>query len=102
MAKKRVQPGGIQPPLNNEWADQFPEEVNQAADDYLKKMRAKNKLAEQERAARDRCIEVMKEHGVPKMPIDDGKSWLICEDTNRLKTTKKKTEKDDTRQTARA
>lgn len=102
MAKKRIQPGGQQPALMPEVDDDIPEPVANAVDDYLKKMRSKNKLAEQERAAREKCIEQMKEHGIKKLRIDDGKQWLECEDTNRLKTRKVKPEKDDTRQSARA
>lgn len=102
MAKKRVSPGGQQPVLDPAWQDEIPEAVAEAVDDYLKKMRSKNKLAEQERAARDKCIEVMKEHNIKRLRIDDGKQWLECEDTNRLKTKKVKVEKDDTRQSARA
>jgi len=102
MAKKRVSPGGSQPQLDPEWNDDIPEAVAEAVDEYLKNMRAKNKLAEKERLARETCIEVMKEHGIKKLRIDDGKQWLECEDTNRLKTRKVKLEKDDTRQMARA
>jgi len=102
MAKKRVQPGGIQPPLNSEWQDEIPEPVNVAVDEYLKAMRAKNKLAEKERLTREKCIETMKEHGIKKLRIDDGKQWLECEDTNRLKTRKVNLEKDDGRQMAKA
>lgn len=102
MAKKRVQPGGTQPQLDPEWSDDIPEEVAEAVDEYLKSMRAKNKLAEKERLTRDKCIEVMKEHGIKKLRIDDGKQWLECEDTNRQKTRKVKLEKDDTRQMSRA
>lgn len=102
MAKKRVQPGGSQPQIDPEWNDEIPEAVAEAVDEYLKNMRAKNKLAEKERLARETCIEVMKEHGIKKLRIDDGKQWLECEDTNRLKTRKVRIEKDDTRQMARA
>jgi hypothetical protein len=102
MAKKRVSPGGQQPALNPDWEDEIPEPVAAAVDDYLKKMRAKNKLSEQERAAREKCIEQMKEHNIKRLRIDDGKQWLECEDVGRLKTRKVKVEKDDTRQSARA
>ena len=102
MAKKRVQPGGSQPTLNPEWNDEIPEPVSEAVDEYLKNMRAKNKLAEKERLSREKCIEVMKEHDIKKLRIDDGKQWLECEDTNKLTTRKVKLEKDDTRQMARA
>jgi len=102
MAKKRVSPGGQQPVLSNDWADEIPEPVSEAVDDYLRKMRAKHKLAEQERSAREVCIERMKKHGVKELRIDDGKNWLECEDEAKFKTRKVKVEKDDTRQSARA
>jgi len=104
MAKKRISPGpGNQTPaLDPDWQDQIPEPVAEAVDDYLKKMRGKNKIAEQERAARDRCIELMKEHGIQKLRIDEGKQWLEVKDEPKLKTRKVKPEKDDTRQSARA
>ena len=102
MAKKRISPGGVQPALAADWEEEIPESVAMAVDDYLKTMRAKNKLAEKERAARDKCIEEMKNHKIAKLRIDDGKQWLECEDTNRLKTRKVKPETDDTRQSARA
>lgn len=102
MAKKRVQPGGSQPSLNPEWEDQIPEVVQEAADSYLRAMRQKNKFTEQARNAKDKAIELMKEHKIPRMRIDDGKQWLEVEDEAKLKTKKVKIEKDDTRQSARA
>jgi hypothetical protein len=102
IAKKRIQPGGSQPALSNEWVDQIPEVVQEAADSYLRAMRQKNKFTEQTRNAREKCIELMKEHKIPRMRIDDGKQWLECEDVAKLQTRKVKTEQDDTRQSARA
>ena len=102
MAKKRISPGGTQPTLNPEWNDEIPEPVAEAVDEYLKNMRASGKLTEKVRVTREKCIEIMKEHGIKKLRIDDGKQWLECEDTNKLVTRKVKIEKDDTRPMARA
>lgn len=102
MAKKRVSPGGSQPQLSTEWTEQIPEVVAEAADSYLRAMRQKNKFAEQTRVSKEKCIELMKEHGITKMRIDDGKQWLEVEPTDKLKTRKVKVEKDDQRQSVKA
>lgn len=102
MAKKRVSPGGSQPSLDPSWNDEVPEVVSEAADSYLRAMRQKNKFTETARNAREKCIEVMKENGIQKMRIDDGKQWLEIEDDAKLKTRKVNLEKDDTRQSATA
>ena len=102
MAKKRVQPGGTQPALDPEWQDQVPEVVQEAVDSYLRAMRQKNKFQEQTRNAKEKCIELMKENGIKRLRIDDGKNWLECEDSAKLKTRKVNIEKDDQRQSTRA
>lgn len=104
MAKKRVQtdPGGDQPLLMPECAEEIPDVVAEAADTYLRAMRQKNKFAEQTRVAKEKCIELMKEHGIDKMRIDNGKQWLEVEDKMNLKTRKVQIEKDDVRQSAKA
>ena len=102
MAKKRVSPGGSQPVLNADWVEQIPEVVQEAADSFLRAMRQKNKFTEQTRNAREKCIELMKQNGIARMRIDDGKQWLEVEDAAKLKTRKVQVEKDDTRQSARA
>lgn len=106
MAKKRVSaappPAVKQPPLDPDWEDQIPEVVQDAVDTYLRAMRQKNKFSEQTRNAKDKCIEVMKENGIKKLRIDEGKQWLEVEDEPKLRTRKVQIEKDDTRQSARA
>lgn len=104
MAKKKPSPrvGDQTPPLDPEWQDHIPDDVSAAVADYLKDMRGKNKLAEKERASRDKCIELMKKHGIDKLRIDEGKQWLEVKDEPKLKTRKVKPEKDDTRQSVRA
>lgn len=108
MAKKRVQtttdPGGSQPLLNPEWSDQaeIPDVVLEAADSYLRAMRQKNKYQEQTRVAKEKAIELMRQNGITKLRIDNGKQWLEVEDKHNLKTRKVQVEKDDTRQSARA
>lgn len=105
MAKKKIQPSGNPPtqrPLNEEWVDKPPEVVQQAVDDYLRAMRQKNKFTEQTRHAKDKAIELMKQNGITKLRIDEGKQWLEVEAKDNLRTRKVKVEKDDTRQSARA
>lgn len=104
MAKKRVKtdPGGDQPLLMPECADEIPDVVAEAADSYLRAMRQKNKFTEQTRTAREKCIDLMRENGIQKMRIDNGKQWLEVEDKHNLKTRKVNLEKDDVRQSATA
>lgn len=102
MAKKRVQPGGTQPALDPEWQDQVPEVVQEAADSYLRAMRQKNKFQEQARNAKEKAIELMKENGITRLRIDDGKQWLEVEEKDNLRTRKVNVEKDDKRQSAKA
>jgi uncharacterized membrane protein len=102
MAKKRVTPGGSQPALDSSWQEEYPEVVTEAADSYLRAMRQKNKITETARNAREKCVELMRENGITKMRIDEGKQWLELEDDYKLKTRKVNVEKDDTRQSAKA
>lgn len=44
----------------------------------------------------------MRENGIQKMRIDNGKQWLEVEDKHNLKTRKVNLEKDDVRQSATA
>jgi cell division protein ZapA (FtsZ GTPase activity inhibitor) len=105
MVKKRVQAADstpVQRPLDPEWEDRPPEVVAEAVDGYLRAMRQKNKFTEQTRVAKERALELMKEHGIEKLRIDEGKQWLEVEHKDNLRTRKVKLEKDDTRQSARA
>ena len=102
MAKKRISPGSTQPTLAADWEQDIPDVVSEAADSYLRAMRQRNKYAEVTRSAHEKCIELMRENGIERMRIDDGKQWLSVEDEFKLKTRKVKPEKDDTRQSARA
>ena len=102
MAKKRVSPGGSQPALSEDWVEKIPDVVVDAADTYLRAMRQANKYSEQSRNAKAKCIEVMKENGLKRIRIDDGKQWLEVEDEAKLKTRKVKPEKDLTQQSARS
>lgn len=90
--------------LNPEWSDQaeIPDVVLEAADSYLRAMRQKNKYQEQTRVAKEKAIELMRQNGITKLRIDNGKQWLEVEDKHNLKTRKVQVEKDDTRQSARA
>ena len=103
MAKKRA--GSVanpQPPLDPDWVDEIPEEVQIKVDEYLQCMRAKNKAAEKFRNAKEACQETMLEHGIKRLRVDNGETWLIAEDAVKLKTKKVNLEKDDTRQSVTA
>lgn len=107
MATKKIQPRPSEKPptqraLNEDWVDKPPEVVQQAVDDYLRAMRQKNKFTEQTRVAKEKAIELMKQAGITKLQIDEGKQWLEVEAKDNLRTRKVKVEKDDTRQSARA
>ncbi len=73
-----------------DWLEKVPAEVQEAADEYVGFKREKQKAHESMNAARDRCIKKMKEHGVPKVRIDDGEKYLVCVDEAKLKTEKLK------------
>ena len=68
------------------WGDDVPEPVQEAVDSYVKAMRAKNAAKKKEDAAKIACIESMKEHKVPRVRIDEGKKWLVCDQEDKLKT----------------
>jgi hypothetical protein len=71
-----------------DWGDKIPQEVQDAADEYVASLREANKAREQKNAAEDRCIAKMREHGVPRIRIDEGGKFLVCEDVIKLKTQK--------------
>lgn len=80
----------------------MPEVVQEAVDSYLRAMRQKNKFTEQTRNAKDKAVELMKENGITRLRIDEGRQWLEVEQKDNLRTRKVQVEKDDTRQTAKA
>lgn len=97
MAKKRAKadeseleddgpPDVRQPPLNEQWVDQVPEEVVDAVETYVKAMRAKTRAKNKEDSAKIRVIESMKEHGIKRVRIDDGTKWLIYDPKDAVKT----------------
>ena len=104
MAKKKAtpkkdnQPGSTQPPLDPEWQEQIPEAVRIHADEYLRQMRLKNKASERQRTAKEKAIEAMKDAGLTRIRIDEGRQWLEVEEKASLVTRKVNLEKDDTRQ----
>jgi len=103
MAKKAIKPSTeTQRPLNPEWEQKVPEVVQEAVDSYLRAMRQKNKFTEQTRAAKDKAVELMQQHGISQLRIDEGRQWLEIEQKDNLRTRKVKVEKEDTRQSARA
>lgn len=102
MAKKRIQPGGTQPILIPEAVEVIPDVVNEAADLFLKAQTNHKKHAKLAKNAHQVALQLMRDHGIKRMRIDDGKQWLEVADEHKLKTRKAKPEKDFTEQGKRA
>jgi hypothetical protein len=76
--------------------DEVPDVLDRAVADYLKNMRSKNTFSAKEKASKDQVIELMKEHEIDVLEIDDGAKYLRLVEDNKLKTEKaKKTAEDD-------
>ncbi len=75
--------------------DDIPEEVQAAAEEYMKCLRAANKAKEKVNGAKDACIEVMERLDCRRVRIDDGAKLLILDDKTTLKTEKIKPPKVD-------
>lgn len=73
---------------NGDIADEVPEAVQAAADDYVRAMRASNKAKEKLNGAKDNCIQVMQEHKCSRVRIDEGSKILRLDDEVKLKTEK--------------
>ena len=56
--------------------DAFGMEVQTAADDYTKLMRAANKAKERANGAKEACLDAMDRCKVKRVRIDDGAKWL--------------------------
>lgn len=80
---------------DGEIADVVPQVVQNACDEYMKTMRAKNKATEKMNAAKDNCIATMKENSCNRVRVDDGGKWLVLEEHDALKTEKIKTPADE-------
>lgn len=77
--------------LNEEWVDQLPEAVQDAADKYKKALRAKNKAAGNFNSARDLLIEKALENGITRVKVDDGdgnQKWLRITSEPKIKVEK--------------
>mgnify|MGYP001566533528 CR=1 FL=1 len=75
--------------------DDIPEEVQTAADEYMKCLRAANKAKEKVNGAKETCMEIMDRLDCRRVRIDDGAKLLILDDTKTLKTEKIKPPKVD-------
>lgn len=80
---------------DGEIADTIPEEVQTAADDYTKLMRAANKAKERANGAKEACLDAMDRCKVKRVRIDDGAKWLVRDEKRTLKTEKIKPNPDD-------
>jgi len=98
MAKKRAQGSPQpdeeamvrQPPLNEEWVDEIPDDLEEAAEKYRKALTAKGKANANFNSAQVACVEKMKEHGIKRIRIDtpQGIKWLTYNPKDSLKLEK--------------
>jgi len=89
MAKKRANKVEKQTRIPGT-ADPIPEEVQEAADEYVEAKREKAAWNESMNGRRERLIEVMINHGVHELDIDDGEKKLVLVDEHKLKIQAKK------------
>lgn len=78
-----------------EIGDVVPEEVQEAADEYIKSLRAANKAREKMNTAKESCLNAMGAHNIERVKIDDGGKWLVRKSETKLKTEKIKERKED-------
>lgn len=97
MAKKKAgeQQQFTDPETGEEFGDAVPEAVQEHVDEYVRCLRARNRATEKLNAAKESCIEKMKEHGIRRVRIDEGAKWLEVTDEPKLKTRKIKEERGD-------
>lgn len=81
---------------DGEIGDQVPEEVQDAVDEYMAALRAKNKAQGKVNGAKEDAVTAMRAHGITRVMIDNGEQWLKLEDDPKLKTEKRKDPNDDT------
>lgn len=74
--------------LNEEWVDQVPEAVQEAADAYDEAHGKHQKSKEKLNTAKERVIERMKETGCPRVKIRNGEKWLVLHDHETVKIEK--------------
>ena len=78
-----------------DWLEEVPEDVQEAADERMRTLRAKNKATEKYNSAQEACMQAMKEHDVKRIRIDDGKKWLVYDEKGTLKTEKIKSPSEE-------
>lgn len=89
MAKK-VPKQKVLADRDGEIGDKVPEEVQEAVDDYMTALRAKNKAQGKVNEAMEAAIESMRSHSIERVLIDNGQKVLVLEDKPKLKTEKRK------------
>lgn len=82
--------GPIPPGQLGDWQLVLPKEVQDAVDKYVEAMRDVNEARARKNSAYDDCIDIMCAHEIERVPIDDGKKYLVCEQVMKLKTEKLK------------
>ena len=82
--------GPAPPGQLGDWQLVLPKEVQEAVDKYIEAMRECNEARGRKNAAQEACIELMVDHEIERVPIDDGGKYLVCEQVMKLKTEKLK------------
>lgn len=83
VAKKKA---GTQLALDDDWSDKVPEDVQNAADEYVASLRKKSSAAEKFNGAKTALIELMKTKKVEKVKVayKDGEKIIELEEIERL------------------
>jgi len=76
--------------------DPVPDEVQDAADDYVEAKREQAAWREKTNGRKELLIEKMREHDVTELDIDDGEKRIVLEEGVKVKIKKKSDPKPDT------
>lgn len=83
MAKRKIPKGQL-----GDWADEFPEDVQEAADAYDRDYTSKTKATGKLNTAKDVLIDVMKANSLSRVRIRNGEKWLVVSATDKVTYTK--------------
>ena len=76
--------------LLGDWADEVPDPLQQAADEYDSLYQKAANATSKSNAAREKCIDLMKKHNINRVRIRNGKKHLTLSTADRLKIEKPK------------
>ena len=94
MAKNKVSEPK-QKPLNEDWVDQIPQEVQDAADKYDDAFRAQAKATRKRESTYDTVLSTMKETGCHKCLVRNGAKILRFKDDGKVVFENRKTNGSD-------